>query len=94
MPGSGGTDFNITGDEGRGSGDREYVRRTRTKDFSDKEISYNLMSGVRLSYNYILEKGNFKFYDHGQRLTPDNNLEPFRKFVHKHFRDKPCCFFK
>ena len=71
VPGSGGTDFNITGDEGRGSGDREYVSMNpNERFFGQGKISYNLMSGVRLSYNYILEKGNFKFYDHGTEIDP------------------------
>ncbi len=73
VEGSGGAAFNITK-----SGDGEMVSMNPFQRlFAQGKLSYNFFTGFRVSYNYIWDDREFKFYDHGNKLTPDNNLQRF-----------------
>ncbi|MGE5497893.1 MAG: TonB-dependent receptor, partial [Syntrophothermus sp.] len=45
------------------------------------KLTYRLTSGVKLTYNYIYDYQNYKDFNQGNRLTPDNNLDRFRKGI-------------
>lgn len=66
----------------RGNGDSSYVpMNPNDRIFGQGKLTYRLMPGMNLSYNYILERRNYKFYDHSYRLTPDNNLDRFQNSI-------------
>jgi len=52
---------------------------TNDRVFGQGKLTYRLTGGVRLSYNYILDKQQYQDYDGNNRLTPDNNLHRFKK---------------
>ncbi len=80
------TDYAVTAKQTGGNewfvlstGDKEYVpMNPHQRIFAQGKLSYRVMPGMNLSYNYIFEDRQFKYYDHGNRLTPDNNLERFQ----------------
>ncbi|MBU0560536.1 MAG: TonB-dependent receptor [Bacteroidetes bacterium] len=75
VPGSAGGAFNINS-----NGDSNYVSLNPTERiYGQAKISYRLMEGMKVSYNFMIENQNMKFYDGGARLTPDNNLRRFEK---------------
>jgi outer membrane receptor for ferrienterochelin and colicin len=43
------------------------------------KLSYRLLSNLKTTYNYIYDYQKYKDYDHNNRLTPDNNVQRFRK---------------
>ena len=73
--GSAGSNFIISQ-----NGDGRYVSMNpNERFFFQGKLSYKISAGIKLSYNYIFDGQNYKDYDHGMRLTPDNNLQRFRK---------------
>jgi len=61
------------------SGDSSFVpMNTNERIFGQAKLTYRLTGGIRLSYNYILDKQQYQDYDGNNRLTPDNNLHRFR----------------
>lgn len=75
VEGSGGSRYTL--DQ---NGDGEYVSlNPLEKVFGQAKLTYNFIPGMKLSYNFLLEDQNMKFYDGGARLTPDNNLRRFEK---------------
>lgn len=69
-----GTEYNIIQ-----NGDSAYVAMNPSQRiFGQGKLTYRVIPGMNLSYNYILESRNYKNYDHGNRLTPDNNLDRFQ----------------
>ena len=75
VPGSGGTNFNFTK-----NGDSSFVpMNTNERLYGQGKLTYILTPGVKLSYNFITDRHQYKDYNHGNRLTPDNN--PIRKRV-------------
>lgn len=47
--------------------------------YGQGKLTYRLFQGVKLSYNYLIEKRDYQDYDHFNKLTPDNNLQRFNK---------------
>lgn len=76
VPNSGGSEFNLNQ-----NGDQSYVPLNPSERFNAQgKISFNLISAMKISYNFIMERRNFKIFDnYGIRLTPDNNLDRFEK---------------
>ncbi|MBA4313393.1 MAG: hypothetical protein C0417_12285 [Chlorobiaceae bacterium] len=74
-PGSSGANFIITK-----NGDGKYVSlNPNERLFGQGKLSYRFLPNLKLAYNYIFDKQDYQDYDHGIRLTPDNNLHRFRK---------------
>jgi hypothetical protein len=77
VPGSAGELFNITR-----SGDSAYVSMNPNERFYGQgKLTYRLLEGMKVSYNYIYDKQKYKQFDKDnylRRLTPDNNLQRFR----------------
>lgn len=66
------------GDTTKANGD--YVpMNANDRIFGQAKLTYRLAGGIRLSYNYILDKQQYQDYDGNNRLTPDNNLHRFKK---------------
>lgn len=62
------------------SGDSSFVpMNSNDRIFGQAKLTYRLAGGVRLSYNYILDRQQYQDYDGNSRLTPDNNLHRFKK---------------
>ncbi len=47
--------------------------------YGQGKLTYRLLQGLKVSYNYILDRRNYHDYDHFNKLTPDNNLNRFNK---------------
>jgi outer membrane receptor for ferrienterochelin and colicin len=61
-------------------GDSSYVAMNpNQRIFGQGKVTYKVMQGAKLTYNYIIDKQDYKDYNSGNRLTPDNNLKRFRK---------------
>jgi outer membrane receptor for ferrienterochelin and colicin len=74
-PGSGGSNFIISK-----NGDGKYISMNpNTRSFLQGKLSYRFLPNLKVAYNYMLDKQEYQDYDHGNRLTPDNNLHRFRK---------------
>ncbi len=72
---SGGANYIITQ-----NGDSGFVpMNSNERIFTQGKLSYRLLSNLKIAYNYILDDQKYQDYDHGQRLTPDNNLHRFRR---------------
>ncbi|MFA7228443.1 MAG: TonB-dependent receptor [Melioribacteraceae bacterium] len=76
VPNSGGSEFTI-----KQSGDGAYVSlNPSARYYGQGKLSYNLLPELRVGYNYMIDRQNYKIYDnYGIRLTPDNNLDRFEK---------------
>ncbi len=75
VPGSAGAEFFIPEERSQ-----DFVSLNPSERiFGQAKLTYRLFEGIRISYNYMLERQNFKFYDGGARITPDNNLRRFDK---------------
>ncbi|HCY77430.1 MAG TPA: hypothetical protein DHV28_16055 [Ignavibacteriales bacterium] len=75
IAGSGGSDFNITQ-----NGDNSFVSMNPDeKIYGQGKLTYRMFSGVKVNANYVYDKENYQDYNHSRRLTPDNNLQRFRK---------------
>ena len=62
------------------SGDNAYVSMNDDETiYGQGKITYRLFQGLRLSYNYLLERRDYHDYDHFYKLTPDNNLQRFNR---------------
>ncbi|MCF8306938.1 MAG: TonB-dependent receptor [Ignavibacteriales bacterium] len=71
-------EFLISGPEGNGSGDGEFVAMNPSQRiFGQGKFSFRMLPGLNLSFNSIGERRNYKDYDHNNKLTPDNNLDRF-----------------
>lgn len=84
VPNSGGADFTITKDKNdptkNGNGDREFVSMNpREKIYAQGKLTYRLMPGMKVNFNYVLDREEYQDYNHSRKLTPDNNLQRFRK---------------
>lgn len=74
LPGSGGADFIITQ-----NGDNSYQSmNSNEKFYGQGKLTYRVATGVKLNYNYVLDKDEYQDYNHSRKLTPDNNLNRFR----------------
>jgi outer membrane receptor for ferrienterochelin and colicin len=47
--------------------------------YGQGKLTYQLLQGLKVSYNYILDRRNYHDYKHVNKLTPDNNLNRFNK---------------
>lgn len=75
VPGSAGSQFNVTS-----NGDSSFVPLNPSERiYGQGKLTYRIFEGVKVSYNFMLERQNFKMYDGAARLTPDNNLRRFDK---------------
>ena len=75
VEGSGGAEYEIIQ-----NGDGEYVSMNpSTRYFGQGKLTYQLATGLKLSYNYLIERQEYQYYNHGRKLTPDNNLQRFEK---------------
>ena len=75
VAGSGGSDFNITQ-----NGDESYVSMNpNEKLYGQGKLTYRFLPGVKVNFNYVLDREEYQDYNHSRRLTPDNNLQRFRK---------------
>ncbi|MCZ7603111.1 MAG: TonB-dependent receptor [Melioribacteraceae bacterium] len=75
VAGSGGSEYEFTQ-----NGNGEYVSMNpNTRYFGQGKLTYQVASGLRLSYNYLIERQEYQHYNHGRKLTPDNNLQRFEK---------------
>lgn len=79
------TDFSVENKSAGGyfikkSGDSSYVpMNPNERIFGQGKVTYRLFQGARLTYNYIVDRQNYSDYNSGNRLTPDNNLQRFRR---------------
>lgn len=75
VPGSAGSEFVIIQ-----NGDGKYVSlNPNERVFGQGKLTYRLIEGMKVSYNYLVERQNMKFYDNQARLTPDNNLRRYER---------------
>ena len=75
VSGSGGGQFFILQ-----SGDSSYVpMNPNERVYGQGKLTYRLMQGMKVHYNFIYDGQNYKDYNHSRRLTPDNNLQRMRK---------------
>ncbi len=47
--------------------------------YGQGKLTYRVLQGLKVSFNYILDKRNYHDYNHFNKLTPDNNLNRFNK---------------
>ncbi len=77
LPGSGGRDYVIAP-----HGDNEFVSMNPDeKIYGQGKLTYRFIQGMKLSFNYIIDKEKYQEYNHSNRLTPDNNLHRFRNGI-------------
>lgn len=75
ISGSGGNDFAITQ-----NGDNSFVSMNPNEKFYGQgKLTYRLLTGMKLNFNYALDREEYQDYNHSRRLTPDNNLHRFRR---------------
>ncbi len=75
VSGSAGSEFDITQ-----SGDDSFVPMNwNERFFGQGKLTYRFLPNLRFAFSYIYDGQNYQNYDHGNRLTPDNNLKRFRK---------------
>lgn len=82
--GSGGANYIITKDVNdptkNGNGDRKFVSMNpRERIYAQGKLTYRLLPGMKVNYNYVLDREEYQDYNHSRKLTPDNNLQRFRK---------------
>jgi outer membrane receptor for ferrienterochelin and colicin len=74
VPGSGGADFYYTK-----NGDSAYVSMNpHERIYAQGKLTYRFLPGMKINYNYVLDKEDYKDFNHSRKLTPDNNLQRFR----------------
>ena len=74
VPNTAGSLYDITR-----NGDSAYVPMNPDERFYGQgKLTYRLLEGMKVSYNYIFDGQKYKEYNHKRRLTPDNNLQRFR----------------
>ncbi len=75
VSGSGGSQYFITQ-----NGDGSFVpMNPNERLYGQGKLTYRLMQGMKVHYNFIYDGQNYKDYNHSRRLTPDNNLQRMRK---------------
>ena len=47
--------------------------------YGQGKLTYRLLQGLKVSFNYITDRRNYRDYNHFNKLTPDNNLNRFNK---------------
>jgi len=61
-------------------GDSSFVAMNPVeRQYAQGKLTYNIFQGGKLSYNYILDRQNYKSYNSSNRLTPGNNLNRFSR---------------
>ena len=50
----------------------------RERIYAQGKLTYRFLPGMKLNYNYALDKEEYQDYNHSRKLTPDNNLQRFR----------------
>jgi outer membrane receptor for ferrienterochelin and colicin len=61
------------------SGDNKFVSMNPNEKFYGQgKITYRLAQAMKVNMSSIYDKQEYKDYNHGRRLTPDNNLQRFR----------------
>ncbi len=77
VSGSGGNDFIITQ-----NGDSSYVSMNpRENLYGQGKLTYRFLPGVKVNFNYTLDREEYQDYNHNRKLTPDNNLQRFRNGI-------------
>ncbi len=77
VPGSGGKDYFV-----QQNGDNSFVSMNPDKRiYGQGKLTYRLFQGMKLNFNYIIDKQEYQDYNHGNKLTPDNNLHRFRNGI-------------
>ena len=81
VEGSGGSDFDIIYDsDPLVARDSAYVpMNPRERIYAQGKLTYRVLSGMKLNYNYVLDNEEYKDYNQSRKLTPDNNLQRFRR---------------
>lgn len=83
IEGSAGSDFNILYDpsmDAKNRRDSAYVSMNpRERIYVQGKLTYRLLPEMKVNFNYALDKEKYKDYNHSRKLTPDNNLQRFRK---------------
>lgn len=79
VEGSGGSTYNIEYLNDNPPDEEWVPMNSNERIFGQGKLNYRLGSGINVSYNYIVEDQQYQNYDHGNRLTPDNNLQRFRR---------------
>lgn len=78
VPNTNGTLFNISQ-----SGDNAYVpMNPDERIYGQGKLTYHLFKGMKVNFNFIFDGQNYKQFDKDnylRRLTPDNNLQRFRR---------------
>lgn len=75
VSGSGGSDFNVTK-----NGDGEFVSMNpNERIYAQGKLTYRFLPGMKLNFNYALDREEYQEYNHSRKLTPDNNLQRFRR---------------
>jgi len=80
VEGSGGSDFDIIYDpDPPVARDSAYVSMNpHERIYAQGKLTYRFLPGMKLNYNYVLDKEEYQDYFHSRKLTPDNNLQRFR----------------
>lgn len=77
LDGSGGNEYFVTQ-----SGDNKFVSMNSSENyFGQGKLTYRMLPGLKLSYNFLYDKREYQDYDYGSYnlLTPDNNLHKFEE---------------
>jgi hypothetical protein len=80
VAGSGGSDFDIIYDpDPPVARDSAFVSMNpHERIYAQGKLTYRFLPGMKLNYNYVLDKEEYQDYFHSRKLTPDNNLQRFR----------------
>jgi len=77
VSGSGGNDFIISQ-----NGDSSYVSMNPRENFYGQgKLTYRFLPGVKVNFNYTIDREEYQDYNHNRKLTPDNNLQRFRNGI-------------
>ena len=77
VSGSGGNDFIISQ-----NGDSSYVSMNpRENLYGQGKLTYRFLPGVKVNFNYTIDREEYQDYNHNRKLTPDNNLQRFRNGI-------------
>ncbi len=84
VPGSGGKDYVI-----QQHGDNSFVSMNPDQRiYGQGKLTYRLLQGMKLNFNYIIDKEEYQEFNHVNKLTPDNNLHRYRRRYHKYFHNQ------
>lgn len=77
IPGSSGSAFYVSK-----NGDDSFVpMNPNTKYFGQGKLTYRMAQGIKVNFNYMYDYQKYKDFNSSRRLTPDNNLQRFRKGI-------------